>query len=236
MATSIVIGADRGIGAALVDVYQERGCDAIAVCLGDGEAWADTDVRVIGRIDVTSSKAVGKLAAEIGATPIDTLVHVAGVGALDRWGRFDFDAMLAHYDLNALGPLRVVNALAGNLAKGSRVGIVTSRMGSIGDNASGRMYSYRMSKAAANMLGVNLHHELAPRGVHVMLLHPGTVATQLTRGAPGWDRFTKPAESAAGLAAQLDRLGPNSPIEFRHADGCPGKHHHWPTPPPGPGC
>ncbi len=219
MTTAIVIGADRGIGAALVDVYRERGCDAIAVCLGDGSAWADMNVRVIGQIDVTSTEAVEKLAAEVGATPIDVLIHVAGVGALDEWGRFDFDAMLQHYDLNALGPLRVVSALAENLTKGSRVGIVTSRMGSIGDNASGRMYSYRMSKAAANMLGVNLHHQLAPQGVHVMLLHPGTVATQMTRGARGWDSFTTPAESAAGLAAQLDTLGPDSPIEFRHADG-----------------
>ncbi len=219
MTTAIVIGADRGIGAALVDVYRQRGCDAIAVCLEDGAAWADMNVRVIGQIDVTSTEAVAKLAAEVGATPIDVLVHVAGVGALDKWGRFDFDAMLQHYNLNALGPLRVVSALAENLTKGSRVGIVTSRMGSIGDNASGRMYSYRMSKAAANMLGVNLHHQLAPQGVHVMLLHPGTVATQMTRGARGWDSFTKPAESAAGLATQLDTLGPDSPIEFRHADG-----------------
>ncbi len=219
MKTVIVIGADRGIAAALVDVYRERGCDAIAVCLGDGAAWEDTNVRVIGQIDVTRTQAVEKLAAEVGATPIDVLVHVAGVGALDTWGQFDFDAMLKHYDLNALGPLRVVSALAENLTQGSRVGIVTSRMGSIGDNGSGRMYSYRMSKAAANMLGVNLHHQLAPKGVHVMLLHPGTVATQMTKGARGWDAFTKPAESAAGLADQLDTLGPDSPIEFRHADG-----------------
>ena len=219
MTTAIVIGADRGIGAALVDVYRERGCDAIAVCLGDGAAFTAMNVRVIGQIDVTRTEAVLKLAAEVGATPIDFLIHVAGVGALDKWGRFDFDAMLRHYDLNALGPLRVVSALAENLTEGSRVGIVTSRMGSIGDNASGRMYSYRMSKAAANMLGVNLHHQLAPKGVGVMLLHPGTVATQMTRGAKGWDNFTKPAESAAGLAAALDALRPDSAIEFRHADG-----------------
>ena len=219
MTTTIVIGADRGIGAALVDVYRERGCEVIAVCLGDGAAWADTNVRVIAPIDVTSTEAVLKLVAEVGATPIDVLIHVAGVGAIDKWGRFDFDAMLHHYNLNALGPLRVVSALAENLTKGSRVGIVTSRMGSIGDNTSGRMYSYRMSKAAANMLGVNLHHQLAPMGAHVMLLHPGTVATQMTKGAREWDSFTKPAESAAGLAAQLDTLGPDSPIEFRHADG-----------------
>ena len=219
MPTAVVIGADRGIGAALVEVYEDRGDDAIAVCLEDGDHWTDRNVRVIGRIDVTNDEAIEKLAAELVTTPIDVLVHVAGIGALDRWGHFDFDVMLRHYDLNALGPLRVVNALADNLREGSKVGIVTSRMGSIADNGSGRMYSYRMSKAAANMLGVNLYHELEPRGAHVVLLHPGTVATQMTRGARGWDDFTKPAEAAAGLAAQLDRLGPETPIEFRHADG-----------------
>lgn len=215
----MVIGADSGIGAALVEIYEARGCDTIAVCLGDGGRWANERVRVIDHIDVTDGEAVERLAAEVGTIPIDILVHVAGVGALDKWGELDFDVMLRHYSLNALGPLRVVAALDENFRAGSKIGIVTSRMGSIGDNGTGRMYSYRMSKAAANMLGVNLHHQLRPRGVHVMLLHPGTVATEMTKGARDWDRFTKPAEAAAGLAAQLDTLGPETPIEFRHADG-----------------
>lgn len=219
MTTAMIIGADRGIGAALVDVYEARGDDSIAVCLGDGSSWANKRVRVIDHIDVTHPDAIAKLAAEAGTLPIDILIHVAGIGALDKWGQLDFDAMLRHYSLNALGPLRVVSALDRNLGEGSKVGIVTSRMGSIGDNSSGRMYSYRMSKAAANMLGVNLYHQLRPRGASVMLLHPGTVATQMTKGAREWDSFTKPAEAAAGLAAQLDRLGPDTPIEFRHADG-----------------
>ncbi len=128
MGTAIVIGADRGIGAALVELYHGRGDDAVAVCLEDGNAWAERGVRAIGQIDVTNDAAVSKLAAALGDEPIDTLVHVAGVGALDRWGRFDFDRMLEHYSLNALGPLRVVSALADNLRDGSRVGIVTSRM------------------------------------------------------------------------------------------------------------
>ncbi len=219
MATAVVIGADRGIGAALVEVYRDRGDQAIAVCLEDGVPGSRSGVRVISGIDVTDDPSVAKLAAALDGTRVDTLVHVAGVGALDRFGRFDFVRMLEHYNLNALGPLRVVNALAENLGRGSKVGIVTSRMGSIGDNASGRMYSYRMSKAAANMLGVNLYHELRPRGVCVMLLHPGTVATEMTRGAANWEQMTKPGQAAAGLAAQLDALGPDTPVEFRHADG-----------------
>ena len=219
MATAVVIGADRGIGAALVDVYRERGDVAIAVCLGEGDAWSGTGVRVVPGIDVTDAAAVAKLADALSGIQIDVLVHVAGVGVLDRFDRLDFARMLAHYDLNALGPLRVVSALAERLVRGSKIGIVTSRMGSIGDNGSGRMYGYRMSKAAANMLGVNLWHELRPRGVSVMLLHPGTVATDMTRGAPNWDRMTKPADAARGLAARLDALGPDTPPEFRHADG-----------------
>lgn len=218
MSNIVIVGADRGIGAAMANAYQRRGDAVIAACL-EGGTELDDDVRAIPDIDVTSDVAVGRLADALTDHPIDVLVHVAGRGSFDRWGEFDYAQLLADYDLNALGPLRVVCALEANLQPGGKVGIVTSRMGSIGDNGSGGMYGYRMSKAAANMLGMNLYHQLAPRGVRVLLLHPGTVATAMTKGAPNWDEYTKPAEAAAGLVAQLDRLGPDTPPEFRHADG-----------------
>ena len=219
MSHVVIVGADRGIAAALVREYRSRGEEVTAVCREAGSHWPEENVRAIPHVDVTSDEAVRALAQQLQADPIHVLVHVAGVGALDRWGRFDFDAMRAHYDLNALGPLRVVNALSENFVAGAKIGIVTSRMGSIGDNLSGGMYSYRMSKAAANMLGVTLYHEFRSRDVGVMQLHPGTVATDMTKGAKNWDSFTKPEESAAGLARQLDRLGPETPPEFRHQDG-----------------
>ena len=219
MAHVVIVGADRGIAAGLVREYLSRGDTVTAVCQHDGADWASTAVRVIPDTDVTSDADIQHMADLLGDTSIDVLIHVAGIGAGDRWGRFDFDAMLMHYNLNALGPLRVINALSDNFSEGGKIGIVTSRMGSIGDNASGGMYSYRMSKAAANMLGVNLYHQFHARNVYVMLLHPGTVATQMTRGAKAWDSFTKPEESAAGLARQMDALGPDTPPEFRHQDG-----------------
>jgi NAD(P)-dependent dehydrogenase (short-subunit alcohol dehydrogenase family) len=219
MSTVLIVGADRGIAAAMVDVYRQRGDEVIAACLGDGSVWGDTPVRVCAGIDVTDDVAVATLAEQLTGTSLDVLVHVAGIGSIDRYPDFDFGTMLEHYNLNALGPLRVVSALADNLAEGARVGIVTSRMGSIGDNGSGRMYSYRMSKAAANMLGVNLYHELKPRGVAVMLLHPGTVATAMTKGARNWDDFTRPEEAALGLVTQLDQLDPDASPTFRHASG-----------------
>lgn len=219
MAHVVVVGADRGIAAGLVTEYRKRGERVTAVCLGDGSEWTGTDASVIARTDVTRDESVRAMAKQLEGETIDILVHVAGVGAFDRFGKFDFDAMLAHYNLNALGPLRVVSALEANLGAGAKVGIVTSRMGSIADNQSGSMYSYRMSKAAANMLGMTLYRDFRERQVYVMLLHPGTVATAMTEGARDWDAFTKPDESAAGLARQLDRLGPETPPEFRHQDG-----------------
>ncbi len=218
MSHVVVVGADRGIAAALVREYLARGETVSAVCRDDGAVWTDSAARVVPHTDVTDNAAVRRMADALDG-PVDLLVHVAGVGAFERFGDFDYDAMLAHYDVNALGPLRVVAALADRLAAGARVGIVTSRMGSIADNGSGGMYSYRMSKAAANMLGVTLYRDLREREVYVMLLHPGTVATAMTAGAPGWDSFTQPEQSAAGLARQLDRLGPDTPVEFRHQDG-----------------
>lgn len=217
----VIVGADRGIAAGLVSEYLNRGARVTAVCRDSGDEWqSESNVDVVAHTDVTEDAAVARLADEIG-DPIDILIHVAGVGSTDRWREFDFDAMLAHYNLNALGPLRVMSALSDHFGEGAKIGIVTSRMGSIGDNGSGRMYSYRMSKAAANMLGVNLYHQFRPRGIQVMLLHPGTVATQMTKGARNWDAMTKPAEAAAGLARQMDALGPDSPPSFMHQDGTP---------------
>ena len=220
MANVVITGADRGIGAALARLYQGRGDRAIAACLKDGSELASQGIEVVPGIDVTDAAAVARLGKTLADMRIDVLISNAGVGLADRrGGSFDFDSLLRHYEVNALGPLRVVEALSGSLGEGSKVGIITSRMGSIGDNASGGLYGYRMSKAAANQLGVNLYHELRPRGIQVMLLHPGTVATEMTKWARDRSGFLAPDQAAAGLAAQLDRLGPDTPPEFRHRDG-----------------
>ncbi len=123
------------------------------------------------------------------------------------------------YDVNALGPLRAVDALTPRFAAGSKIGIITSRVGSLSDNRSGGLYGYRMSKCAANMLGINLYHELRPHGIAVMLLHPGQVATAMTRGVSGVGDFITPEISAAGLIEQIDALHSGTPPEFRHTDG-----------------
>ncbi len=219
MATVLVTGADRGIGAALVRAYTARGDHGIAACLGDGADLIAEGLAVEAGVDVTKSETLDQLRERLGDTPIDLLINNAGAFHPDNWDNFDYDAMLRLYDINTLGPLRAVSALAPLMGEGGKIGIITSRVGSLADNSTGGMYGYRLSKCAANALGVNLYHELRPRGIAVMLLHPGQVATEMTRDLQALGDFIDPEQSAAGLVRQLDALGPDTPPEFRHTDG-----------------
>jgi NAD(P)-dependent dehydrogenase (short-subunit alcohol dehydrogenase family) len=107
--------------------------------------------------------------------------------------------------------------LRGNLGQGSKIAIITSRMGSIADNTSGGRYGYRMSKAAVNMAGRSLAHDLKGDGIAVTILHPGFVRTDMT----GHTGLIDPPESAAGLIARIDELTLENSGEFRHANGEP---------------
>jgi len=214
LATVLVTGANRGIGLQLCRQFAERGDEVIAVCRETTDELSALVVRVIDGIDVSSGDAVETLRQEIEGLPIDILVNNAGILLRDAFGDIDYDAMAEQYRVNTLGPLRVTEALADNLHKGSRVAIVSSRVGSIEDNSSGGNYGYRASKAAVNMIGTNLKHELLPRGIAVGLLHPGLVATEMTGGS-GID----PAESARGLIERIDELSLDNSGGFWHAEG-----------------
>ena len=75
---------------------------------------------------------------------IDILINNAGILRSDSLESVDYDVMLEHFRVNTLGPLRVTKALLPNLHEGSKVAIVSSRVGSIEDNGSGNNYGYRV--------------------------------------------------------------------------------------------
>lgn len=216
MSTALVIGASRGIGLELARQLAARGDRVIATCRGHGDALDALGVRVLDGVDVTDDAAVARLVDALRATPPDIVIHNAGILEGDRLDSVSFDAMRRQFEVNALGPLRVVRALAPILREGARIGLVSSRVGSIGDNGSGNNYGYRTSKAAVNMIGKNLSHDLAPRGIALALLHPGLVATDMTGG-----RGIDPADAAAGLIARMDELDLGKTGTFWHAEGYP---------------
>lgn len=214
MSTVLVTGANRGIGLSLVKHLVARGDTVVATSRRASPELAALGVRV-EIVDVADDASVAALDARLGALQLDLLVNNAGILSLQRLDSLDWAAMRAQFEVNALGPLRVTAALRHRLRPGAKVGIVTSRMGSISDNTSGSAYGYRMSKAAVNAAGKSLALDLAPAGVAVVLLHPGYVRTDMTGGRGNWG----PDESAAGLLVQLDRLTLETTGSFWHANG-----------------
>ncbi len=216
MATVLVTGCNRGVGLELCRGYHARGDDVIAVCRSSSSALRDGGVRVIEGVDVTDDAGVGTLATTLAGDTIDILINNAGILRPDSLDSVNYDDMLEQYRVNTIGPLRVTRALLSCLTDGSKVGIVSSRVGSIDDNGSGNNYGYRCSKTAVNMVGMNLHHDLSPKGIAVALLHPGLVATDMTSGVG-----VSPADSAKGLIARMDELNLSNSGSFWHAEGYP---------------
>jgi NAD(P)-dependent dehydrogenase (short-subunit alcohol dehydrogenase family) len=214
MATVLVTGANKGIGLELSRQLRERGDEVVALCRKGSPALEALGVRLFEKVDVTDPAALEAVSRELGDTRIDVLINNAGIFGNESFDRLDFDRIREHFEVNALGALRVTSIMSPHLAKGSKVILMTSRMGSIGDNGSGSYYGYRMAKAALNMAGVNLAHDFRSRGVSVAILHPGMVATEMT-GHQG----ISTEESAKGLISRIDELQLESSGGFWHANG-----------------
>ena len=215
MATVVVTGASRGIGLELCRLYHNRGDSVVAVCRSTTEELEAIGVEVVEGIDVAATDAGTRLAAALGGRRVDVLINNAGVFGNSTLGGIDFDDVLRQYTVNAVAPLRITEALLPSLGKGSKVAMITSRMGSISDNGSGGYFAYRMSKAALNAAGVSLARDLAPRGIAVVLLHPGFVQTRMV----GFAGDITPQQAAEGLAARIDELDLASSGGFRHSNG-----------------
>jgi len=214
MATILITGANRGIGLELARQLLARGDTVIAACRAASPELEATGAEVVEGVDVTSNDSVAALAGALEGRRIDWLVNNAGILERTALDNLDFDAMERQFRVNALGPLRVTAGLRKHLGKGSKVFIVTSRMGSIEDNTSGGSYGYRMSKAAVNMAGRSLGVDLKEDAVAVFLLHPGWVSTDMTGGTG-----IPVTESAAGLIRTMDELDPELSGTFWHQEG-----------------
>ncbi|MEM7676661.1 MAG: SDR family oxidoreductase [Myxococcota bacterium] len=215
MSTVVITGANRGIGLELARQFHARNDSVIAVCRASNEALDKLGVRVEAGIDVSDEASVKTLSERLSGVSVDILVNNAGVLSPDALPSIDFTEVQRQFVVNAIGPVRVTHALLACLSRGSKVAIITSRMGSIADNSSGGMYGYRMSKAAVNAAGKSLALDLQSQGIAVQLLHPGFVQTDMTGG----NGQITPDVSAANLISRIDELDINATGTFRHANG-----------------
>jgi NAD(P)-dependent dehydrogenase (short-subunit alcohol dehydrogenase family) len=215
LARIVITGANRGIGLALARAAAARGDEVIAAVRKGSPELKATGAEIHDGVELTDDKSVAAFAKSLAGRPVDILINNAGIQRSDTLASLDWARLREQFEVNALAPIRVTRALLPSLHEGSKVAIVTTRSGSIGDNGSGNNYGYRMSKAAVNMAGVNLAHDLKPKGIAVALLHPGMVATDMGRNPAA----IAPELSASRLLARIDAMTVATTGKFLHAEG-----------------
>ncbi|MGQ4276220.1 SDR family oxidoreductase [Pseudidiomarina sp. E22-M8] len=211
----VITGANRGIGLALARQFHQRGDQVTAVCREPSSELEQLGVAIIDGIDVTDTDARELLAERLDHEPIDLLVNNAGLLEGDDFGSFAAASIQRQFEVNAIAPLAVTRELRPQLKKGSKVIMITSRMGSMADNGSGGQYGYRMSKAALNAAGVSLANDFKDAGIAVAMLHPGYVQTDMV-GNRGDITAT---EAASRLIQRMDEVELNNTGSFRHSNG-----------------
>ena len=193
-----------------------RGDEVIATCRNASSNLKNLGVRIEEDIDISSEDSINNLRQALSGVELDCLIHNAGIYEYNSIDDFNNESIIRQFVVNALSPLSLTKSLKGFLKKSSKIGFITSRMGSIGDNLSGNSYGYRMSKVALSMAAKSLSIDLLKEEIYVAILHPGLVSTRMTG-------FTKNGisteESATGLLKRIDALDKNNTGTLWHTNG-----------------
>lgn len=214
----VITGAGRGIGLALTKKFIERGDTVVALCRKTNDDLQGTGAEVIEGIDVTDLASLTKLRDRFSGKKIDVLINNAGVmesELIEDFSEAAFEKMQKQFEVNSLGPLKVTSTLLDSLGEGSKVAMITSRMGSITDNTSGKKYGYRMSKVALNIASVSMAQDLAPRKIAVGIFHPGWVQTDMT----GHSGHLTTEQCASNLVVRISELDLSTSGQFFHSNG-----------------
>jgi NAD(P)-dependent dehydrogenase (short-subunit alcohol dehydrogenase family) len=225
MPTVLITGANRGIGLALARGYAAEGWRVHACCRHPDKAkdlkalQAEVEDRLaVHRLDVTDGLKVASLARELAKEAIDLLINNAGVsGPRSGFGETDYDRWQPVIGVNSFAPLRMAERFVEQVARSERKLIVniSSKMGSIAANVGSNSIIYRASKAALNQVSKSMAMALGPRGITVIVFHPGWVSTDMG----GSEAPVTPADSAAGMRVVIDGVTAADNGRFFNYDG-----------------
>lgn len=223
MPTTLITGANRGIGLELVRKFLAQGHDVIATAR-DPETSNElnaTGARVYP-LEVTDADSVTALKEAVGDQPIDYLINNAGIGSFAAFKDIDYDAFANMLAVNTIAPIRMIDTFLDNIAASDvkMAASLSSMMGSIENTQASFGLIYRTSKAGLNMALRAAAPELAEKGVTLLALHPGWVNTDMG----GKQAPVNPAQSAAGLYTVITTAGPSSELRFLDFEG---KTHPW---------
>lgn len=227
MPSILITGANRGLGLEWARQYAETGWRVLATCR-QPEAAHELQALArrfpelsLHRLDVTDAAQVRSLAGALRGVALDILLNNAGI-YLEKYaepvlGLLDYDGWARTCAVNTLGAVRVTEAFLDHVARSEwrLVVAIGSHMGSITDIAAPGSYYYRSSKAALNAAMKGLAQALRPRGIGVLILHPGWVRTRM--GGPNAPLL--PEESVLGMRASIERFTLADTGRFFRYDG-----------------
>jgi len=214
----VITGANRGLGLGFVQHYLAQG-DEIWACYRsnlDGLSDIQSDKLHALQLDVSRDFDANTLAFP---DSIDLLINNAGI--YGPYGGQDLDsitaeAMLDVFNIDCVGPLRVVQQLKERMIQaGGTIANISSKMGSSEDNGSGGTYAYRAAKAGLIIISKSMAVDLKPSGVSVVTLHPGWVTTDMTHQSGLIDVST----SVAGMTDVISRVDDYELGQFVAFDG-----------------
>ena len=216
MSTVLITGANRGLGLEFTKQYAEDGWTVIAATRDPKRAEelntlaAEHKSIEVVALDVSKDSSVAEFRKQIGSRAIDILINNAGVypEKQNEFGDIDYSAWLDALNTNTLGPIRLTEALADNVAASEKklAVVITSTMGSIATylkepNGPGAI-QYRTSKTAVNMAVAIAARALKAKGVTIITQCPGWVQTDMGgRGAT-----LKPEQSISAMRKIFDRV------------------------------
>ncbi|KAK3719452.1 hypothetical protein LTR37_004310 [Vermiconidia calcicola] len=200
MKTVLISGAANGLGAAFVEAYRSQD-NTTVIAIDKTPLHTDHDNVQSFTVDVASEHSIDEFVHEIKGRPVDIMIHSAGIRGLvphmedqypdkvpacETMQVMDLATLTRAFHINSVGTFQLFRALLPNLKKASspKVIVMSSRMGSIGNNElpnkdAGSAYAYRASKAAMNTIVRSFAVDVPE--VSFVLCHPGRVETKLVR-------------------------------------------------------
>jgi len=228
--TVLITGSNRGIGLEFAKQYAERGWNVIATARKPEKAEVlnalagEHDNIVVEQLDVTDFARVDELAAKYADTPIDLLLHNAGISGGNESQMFskqmEYDVFAKVLEVNAIAPLKISEAFYPQVraSRDKKIVTVSSSEGSIGGATQPRLYFYRSSKAALNMVMVNLALQLKRKGISVGMVNPGMTDTDFMAGLP--KKMLRPTPVAVtDMIRNIDGLTVETTGSFYQYDG-----------------
>jgi len=222
MPSVLISGAGRGLGLEFVRQYAAAGWQVFATVRDRSRA---TELErmgssvVVHTVDVNDHEAVKALAHDLRLQPIDVVIANAGVSGPRGMTieAVDGASWLETMAVNTIAPVVLAGCFMKHLEKGTQKKLIaiSSRLGSIAANQTGKLYVYRSSKAALNAAWKSIALDYAASGISAAVFHPGWVRTDM--GGPGADIDVE--TSVGGMRAVIETLSPENSGKFFNYDG-----------------